>query len=379
MTTFKTFWKIAYQHKWGTLGFLGVSIGLIMLIIMIGGNAADEFEPVTLPVGIVNRDIHDPITQGLIQHLEGIYDLVDIEDDETAMQDALFFFEAAYVVVIPEWFGTNFVQNNNPGIQSLSRPDSAGATFIDNSIEAYFSMLRAFLDAGFDVPAAVNATQQNFTTNQITVAIAQFEESEITINPAFFNFMPFTITSVAIMLLAPVLMVFKRKELASRMAISGTASSERNLWIIVAGVVSMVGLWAVFMAFGYRFIAESPNGFLLAANAGAFLLVAAAIAFLLGQFIKKTSVLAAAAQVVALTLSFISGAFMPQEMMGDTLLMVGRLTPAYWYIRTIDVLNQPGGAFEMTELMQGIGIQVAFAAAILAVALVMGKERAKAQ
>jgi len=379
MTTFNTFWKIVYQNKWGIIGYLVMSIALVMIMAFFITDAPDTFETVSLPVGIVNRDSNDPVSAGLLSFLEETYELVELEDDLTTMQDAVFFFEVAFVVVIPQGFGADFFETGNANFESLSRPDSAAATFVNVSIDNYFAVLGAFLSGGaFELQDAIYATQETLAIN-IDVEMARFERNEQTINPGYFNFMPFALVSVAIMLLAPVLMVFKRKELVSRMAISGTSSKERNMWILIAGALGMVALWALFMFIGRQFVMDSPNGLLMGANMFVFTMVAASIAFLCGQFIKKTAVLAGAAQVIALVLSFASGAFMPQEIMSDALLTFGRLLPSYWYIRTIDVLNQPGGTFEMSSFLQGIGIQVAFAVAILAVALVAGKEKAKSQ
>ncbi|MCL2350653.1 MAG: ABC transporter permease, partial [Defluviitaleaceae bacterium] len=136
-------------------------------------------------------------------------------------------------------------------------------------------------------------------------------------------------------------------------------------------------LWAAFMIGGHIMGTEaiySEIGRLRAINALALTAVSVSLAFLIGQFVRKTLTLTGVVQTLALGLAFISGVFVPQELLADGVLAAARFTPTYWYVRSNDMLNASVNA-DMDIFLQGTLIQLGFAIALFAIALVLGREK----
>ena len=83
------------------------------------------------------------------------------------------------------------------------------------------------------------------------------------------------------------------------------------------------------------------------------------------------------ANVIALNTSFISGVFVPQALLGDTVKYAASFTPTYWYVTAVgDIAALSSFSWSVTkEIFMGMLIQLAFAAAFLIVALVLGRQR----
>ena len=81
--------------------------------------------------------------------------------------------------------------------------------------------------------------------------------------------------------------------------------------------------------------------------------------------------------VVSLGLCFIGGIFVPIEMLGNGVKMVAGFTPTYWYSRINGILGDYEHlTAEMRQnILQGLAIQLLFAAACFCVTLAVSKAR----
>jgi len=139
-------------------------------------------------------------------------------------------------------------------------------------------------------------------------------------------------------------------------------------------------IWLVFIAGAYLLTPYSLTGtagLLRILNSLVFAVVCVSLAFLIGQVVKKSIVLQAVAQILGLGMSFISGVFVPQEWLADSVLAIARFTPTYWYIRSNTMLDAVSSAIDvdMGSFLQSTGIQFGFAIALFAVALALGREK----
>ena len=75
-------------------------------------------------------------------------------------------------------------------------------------------------------------------------------------------------------------------------------------------------------------------------------------------------------QALGLGMSFFCGIFVPQDMLGSSVLAVGKFFPAYWYIRLNNMLR--GSTLLSAEKAAlCFGIQAAFVVAIVTVTLLI--------
>jgi ABC-2 type transport system permease protein len=112
-------------------------------------------------------------------------------------------------------------------------------------------------------------------------------------------------------------------------------------------------------------------------NSFGFAICGASISFLIGNLVKSQSAISAVSNVITLGSSFISGVFVPQELLGSSVLKIASFTPTYWFVRANDsiaALTQ----FDFTHvknILSYILIELGFGLAFFAIALVIGKKR----
>ena len=105
-------------------------------------------------------------------------------------------------------------------------------------------------------------------------------------------------------------------------------------------------------------------------NSFVFLLFTTALALFISLFSPGSNVLNMIANIVGLSMAFFCGVFISQEMLPDSVLSAGRFLPAYWYIKANNMLGGfSNEVFDMNVYLQCLGIELLFAAAVIAVML----------
>ena len=122
MTVFKTFLKILNKNKF-------IIILYTLFLIFFGGFNMQTSEHNTNFVAskpdimIVNYDEEKGITKDLIKYIEENSNVVDLKNNEDAINDALFYRDVNYVIYIPKNYNKDFMDGKNPEIEIKSTGD----------------------------------------------------------------------------------------------------------------------------------------------------------------------------------------------------------------------------------------------------------------
>ena len=73
-------------------------------------------------------------------------------------------------------------------------------------------------------------------------------------------------------------------------------------------------------------------------NSFIFAMVAAMFSIFLVSFNIGATVVGMISQIVGLGMAFMCGCFFPQSMLGEGVLTVAKVFPAYWYVKANDIL-----------------------------------------
>ena len=153
-----------------------------------------------------------------------------------------------------------------------------------------------------------------------------------------------------------------------------------NFQLILGNISYAIVVWIIMilasfiMYKGYMF---SMNGILFLVNSFIFTLSALSMGLLISTIVKSRSAMSAAANVVSLGLCFISGVFVPQEYLGKAVISIAKFNPVYWYIKANEEISILVNFNEtnVVPIIYNMLIVFGFAAAILAVTLVIMKQR----
>ena len=112
-------------------------------------------------------------------------------------------------------------------------------------------------------------------------------------------------------------------------------------------------------------------------NALMMLLVALALSYLIGIVAKNTNMLNGIVNVLSLGMSFLCGVFVPLGYMNPSVRKVAMFLPVYWYEKANDLLTGFGSitGTVRVEVLQCIGIQFVFTAALVCVTMALAKKK----
>jgi len=324
-----------------------------------------------------------PLVKGFKQELGRVANFVELPDETEALQDALYFRKVTYILRVPEGFTESFMQGENAQLEKTAVPDSVSSTYLDLFIEQYFNTARLY------VQQMENISQESLIQHLrydlaagASVELKTTGDQPLNHNFAnyYFNYLAFSLLSVLILGMASLFLVFYDSDLLKRNACAPLSPSSVNLQFILAIMVFAVASWLVMVAFCLMFNFKNSwnlNTLFFVINSLVFALCGTGISFLIGNLVKSHHAIHAVNDVVTLGLCFISGVFVPMELIGDFVLKLASFTPTYWFVKAnnrIAELTQFDFA-NLEPIFTSMLIQTGFALAFFAAAMLINKKR----
>ena len=379
MLTYKCFFKIVKAHFATFLLYSSIFIVMAVVSGFIVSGQQGEFERTSVNIGVVNRDAGHQISEALISHLEELHTIVPMNDNLDLLKDEIFFNRIRYALIIDENFGAGFAANNTGELWHITAPQNVGINIlVGRQIDVFLQTIKGYLAAGFDYDQAIYLTSQDLTH---TATVISTEEA--TFVSRYFSSLIFICFTFVIMVLGLTLMVFKEKDIANRIEVSPTPRKTRILWLVLSGGSLAYGIWALMMIPAYFLHHESLftfRGALHMLNSFVLVTMCACIAILLTEVAKSEFSVVRIVTVLGIIAAFTGSPFMPEDA-GIVVETFSRFTPSYWHANSNQVLYSSflGAQVNMTDFWTGIVIQLGFAVAAFAVALVVGREKKQGQ
>lgn len=386
MKVFNLCAKVTKRH----LVSLGVYLGIfavlaVMLTAFNNTSQSLSFEEVRPSAAIVNRDGESALVRGLEDFLAGYADMVKLEDDREALQDARFFDAVDYILIIPQGFAKDFSQGGGT-LEKNTRFTSAEGYYADLLVNRYLSAARAYRQAapGLSEEEILEAVKADASV-QAEVEKKSYLESQ-PIDESFqvyFRTLPYIMMAVLILAVTTVMMVFNKPDLRMRNLCAPVKLRHVNLQLGLYNVCLGGVVWLVLCAMAFLFYGGRIQGtdvrlvLLILLNSICYLFVCLSVAFLLGNFVKDGGGQNIATNFISLGLSFLGGSFVPLELLGDSVLQVARYTPSYWYNHAVKAISGlvRFDSQALSPVFISMAIQIGFAAAVFSVALVISKFR----
>ncbi len=361
MQVFNLFFKIAKKQR--TQFIIYFIIFGVLIVAMTGmGEGKEEYSNSRMDIAIFNND-GSAKANYLEQYLRELHDIKEVENDEEVIQDYLYYQVIDYVLYIDEGFK----------LSNIKRPGTTTGTYVDNHIANFEKNYDAYILAGLSPEEAFEKTLEVMDTSDL-VKLKGKSGGKPTI---FFFYMYFTyiILSLLITTLAPVIVAMNKKEVKNRAVVSPYGDGKRTVQMVLSSIIFALGIWlflnvlSVVVCKGALF--EADNLYYLL-NSVAYLMVSAGIVCIVSSLDVKGEAISMVSNILALSFSFLGGVFVPMEIFGDTMMNVAKCMPTYWYVR---------GCYNISEgkigsqLFGYMGIQMLFALAFFAVALVIVKRK----
>lgn len=339
MQVFKVSMKVLKRNYPSIVIYLVIFLGLSLLFASQGSQQEEEytsFSTVKAPVAVFMEE-DTPLVRGFLQTLKETTYIVALEDKEDVISDALYFRIVTYIIRIPEGFTEDFMNGENVLLTKETVPGSVTNTYTDLSVNSFFSTAALYLAADEDISLEALAAKTNDALAQKTPvevkSLNQMDENNYA--KFYFNYMSYSLVSILVLGTSLIMLVWKDTDLYLRTEVSPLKRSsitlQKYLALCVFTLVTWVALNGAYFIVNPQSALDLPT-MLHMGNSLVFAFTAMGMSFFIGTLLKSRNAISAVSNVVALGPAFISGAFVPQELLGQNVLNMAKVTPTYWYV-----------------------------------------------
>ena len=383
MQVFKTFLKIAKKKFPSVLLYYIIFTVVVIAMSKIGASDHEtSFTATKTDIYIIDED-NSTASHALSDYLSSMHNPVTLKDTDTmTLQDALYYQKVDYILTIPEGFEEQLTDSDTRDFLPVSmRKDNSNGYFVDQQVTEYLSSVRLFMAGGFSLSEAVTKSSESLSKGNNTTVL-NLEEKETDGAQIgltyFFQYLPYVLINMLLLGMTPILMTFNQKDLGARISCSSLSLKSRNAQITLGCIVFSLFVWLLFILTALFIYGPdtlfSINGLHSLLNSAMVLLFSIALTLLVSTFALKQQSLSMIANVASLGLSFLSGIFVPQYLLGKGVLAVEHFIPTYWYIRLNSMLGGISDEILTTaKYWRFIGIQFGFFVAIFCIYLVSSK------
>lgn len=340
MTVFKTFLKILNKNKF-------IIILYTMCLIFFGGFNMQTSENNTNFVAskpdimIVNYDEEKGITKDLIKYIEENSNVVDLKNNEDAINDALFYRDVNYVVYIPKNYNKDFMDGKNPEIEIKSTGDYQ-SSFAEMLLSRYIKVANIYqksINSEEELISKINETLSKKSEVEITSKLDTNILSKATF---YYNFANYSIMACLIYVICLILASFKDIKIQKRTIISSTNYKTLNRQLLLSNSLFSIILWMIYVVLSFILVGDimfSIHGIFYLINSFVFTICATTIALFIGNIVSNKNTISGIVNVIALGSSFLCGAFVPMEWLPDGVIKIAHILPSYYYISNNEVLK----------------------------------------
>lgn len=383
MSVFKGYFKVLRANRSGMMIYVVIFLALTIIFSFISRpSSRQDFSQTRTPIAVINRDGDSQLVQGLTDYLAKSNRVLDYPDNQEKLQDALFYRNVQYIAIIPAGFTATMLAGGTAALEKVVVPDAMTSQYVDISIDKYLNTVRRYLQFGPPADwAALLANVEVDLAVETPVLMAGKDQAATRSFSYFFTYFAYTQLALVMLGVTSVTLAFNREDVQRRNLCSPLPRRLFNLQLAAGHGLFAIGTWLAFFICGLVFywqeIISSGLIGLLGLNSLLFTLVCVSIGLLIGSLVKNSNAQIAMVNMVTLGMSFLTGVFMPQAFLSPAVLSLAKFLPSYWYVRANDAISVVDqlSKTSLAPIQTAMLMQLGFAVAILAVTLLLGKER----
>lgn len=334
MTIFKTYLRILNRYKFIVFIYAAILI-LISVLSLQTSSSSTTFESITPNITIFNSDDNQGITKSLIDYLTKNGKIIELENTETAISDALFYHATSLVIYIPEGFHQDFLTGKSPEIRIQSAKDYNSA-LAEMILARFLETANLYRTVDQDETVLIQDIESALATPVSVETASQLDAHSLAKATSFYNFLNYAVLAGNIYIICIIMLSFRSENIRKRTIISSTSYKSINRQLFLANIALSFVLWLCYVVISIIIVGPatifSSHGLIYILNSFVFTICATALAFLLTSIITNKNAINGIVNVVAIGSSFLCGAFVPAVLLPDFVLNIARVLPSYWYI-----------------------------------------------
>lgn len=325
MTVFKNYFKIIRGH---TKAIALYTIIFMSLLIFSNSttNNTNVYKKEKAKIYIEDLSKSN-LSKSFVTYMEKENKIVDLKGKN--IDDNLFYEIVTAYIKIPK----NFEKERKVEIKKSK--NYKYYQYIKESINLYLDQISAYEKAGFDTEDAIKNTKKDFQ-KKVKISLRKDKGPVLPERTLFFfNFLSYVFLSQIILVVSLVSLTYKNKNIKQRNLISPISETKRNFQIILGNISFAFFSWILYMLAFLVLNGKvdfSSRIIYLMINSLIFALSTVSIALFISKLINDSNIMMAVMNIFSLGSSFLTGVFVPQEILSKKALSLGRIFPSFYYV-----------------------------------------------
>ena len=367
MTVFKTFLKILNKNKFIIILYTVFLIGFGGFNMQTSDNSTN-FVASKPDIMIVNYDEEKGITKDLIKYITDNSNIIELNNNEEAINDGLFYRDVNYVIYIPENYNRDFMDGKNPEIKIKSTGDYQ-SSFAEMLLSRYIKVANIYQKSIDNEDELISKIKETLSKESEVEITSKLDTDGLAKATFYYNFASYSILACLVYVICLILSSFKDIKIQKRTIISSTNYRKLNRQLLLSNILFSIILWGVYVALSFVLIGDvmfSNQGIIYLINSFIFTMCATTIALFIGNLVSNKNAINGIVNVIALGSSFLCGAFVPMEWLPDGVLKIAHILPSYYYIsgneslKTLEVFNLETMQHIITNMIVILGFSIIF-------------------
>jgi len=282
MTVFKTFLRVLNKNKWIVILYTAMLI-LFGAFNMQTSNNSISFIAEKPDVLIINSDLEEGVTKGLIDYIKENSNIIEVDDTEEARNDALFYRDVNYIIYIPENYREDFLNGADPKIEVKSTGDYQ-ASLAEMILEKYVRLAKIYRENTDSEEELLSKVKETLSENMEVELTSKLDTDSLEKATFYYNFANYSILAGTVYVICIVLSSFKEEKIRKRTVISSMKYKSHNRKLLLSNGIFALFLWLVYVGLSFVLVGDGMftiHGVVYIVNSFVFMICALTIAFLI--------------------------------------------------------------------------------------------------
>lgn len=340
MTVFSTFWKVINKYK-GTIILYTVMLIVFGGINMTTNDTGVDFTSTKPDILIVNNDKDSEITKNLVKYMSDNANIVSVNDNEEARDDALFYRDISYIIYIPKNYGIDTLNDKDVELE-IKKVDTYDAALAEMMLSRYVETQNIYLKTNISESELINNINESLKDKTNVEIVSKLNTDKLTKVSRYFNFASYSIMAVTIYIICLVITSFHEQSVNKRIIISSMNYKEHNKLLLLASSVYALVVWLLYTILGFIILGSelfTLRGLLFIGNEFIFTFCSLTLSLLISSLCYSKVAVSGIVNVVALGSAFLCGAFIPPEMLPSSVIKIAHILPTYYFINSNEILK----------------------------------------
>lgn len=367
MIVFKNYFKIL----WANRGIIIMYTAMLLFFTAFNttsGNNENQFKASKPNIAIINNDTSSVIVDNFTNYVKENADLVEMKNDESVIDDALFYEQVDAVLFIYDGYTEDYLNNNEKQLD-IKYGMSANASYAKMVIEKYLKIASIANDDITNTTSIINTITYSLSKTATVELDNTIDTDSLDIASFYFNFANYSMLAVCIYIIATIMNTFNKDNVRKRNIVSSKKLSSITRELYLGNMVFAISVWLFVVITSFFIVGKimfTTNGLFLILNSFIFMISALGIGFLIGTVLKGKNAINGIMNVIALGSSFLCGCFVPVEFMPSSVVNFSKILPSYWYvqnnnfIKTVEVFDYSSVSTILINMAVVLGFALIF-------------------